>query len=712
MGTYRVTRKLGTGGVFESYVGVVRQASEQPVWLRRVVAPWSQDPALLERFQPIAEQWRLLPHDVAAPLVEWGTGADSTWVTQSLTDGESLRALLNALAAKQIRPHLNEVVAVGLRASMALATLHEQSPPLHHGDLSASTLHVTTAGAVVLTDLGLAAAAGQGANGPARSEAAVVAPEQAGGKYFSSSDVFRLGLVLHELVTGRLPPAAGAVAPGVPEKLATVLGWMLSKDPTQRPHAREVENALQVAAEQAQWLVTANVIARFVARSMPDRVPLTAIPPSGGTELTIRTSRALPPEPTTVPSGIPPPGLSPPGVTLARISTRKLTAEALLAEKEREAAEAAARAPPVMPWQDLRVADALVAKRLLSAEQLEAAVAHAESVQGAVSDAIVSLGFCDEDVVVTTEGEVTKTPVITAQRLMDTKAPDEVLTRLPAKVAEALGAVPLGVKPGDQLVVAVRDPLNNEVIDSLKRATKAAAVLAVRAGPAALARAIGSVYGGVDVDDPSSWLENANTTASHVAIKDPGFEPDSSGIELEPSVVGVDEMELESRGTIASSSKLSATLDDPQAALFDAALGLLGDRGRAAAQFVSLAGGVCRRLGASEADVGRVRFCAGAMALTNVAANKAPWELVRAEQLAPLAAGGWRSIFDLVSRALDVGKGPPSDVAMLALQAALVFSGLAGGAKTKGQPAMNALQTMKGRGYPRAVLEALSREIG
>jgi len=698
--TYRVTRKIAAGALYESYVGVVRQAVDQPVWLRRIVPPWSQDPGFLDRFQPLAEQWRALPTELVAGLVEHGTGADSTWVTQALVDGESVRTLLAALTAKQQRPHMNEAVAIGIRVASALAAIHEQSFNLLHGDLCPSTVQLTVNGTVMLTDFGLATAAGfNPQSGPARAEPQTVAPEQQSGRYLPATDVYRLGLLLLELSTGRATPAASW--PGVPEKLATALSWMLAKDPAQRPQARDVENALQHAADASGWSVTENDLQRFLARLLPDRAPRTAIPPTGGTELHLRAV-GLSAAPLT-------PMLTPPGVTLARISTRKVTAEVLAAEKERAAAEAAAKAPPIMPWRDFRVGEALISKLRLTPDQLQEAATHAESIQGSVNDALISMSLCDEDSVIGLESELAKTPVITSQRLIETKPPPEVLGRLRATDAETLNVVPLGVKPGDQLVVALRDPLNAEALEAVKRLSGAASVLGVRAGPAALVRAVAALYRGVDVEDPSSWLENSMEASGTVEARPNDFGDEASGIELDGNVSG--SMELESRGTLATGSKSNATLDDPQAVLLDATLALLADKGRQVQQLVSLAGGLTRRLGASESDVGRVRFSAAAIGVVNITNGKSAWEPLRAETVAAVAGTGWRSVQELVVRGLESSKGPASDLAMLALQTALIVANAAASAKPAGQSLSNALQALKMRQFPKLVIDAVTHEV-
>jgi hypothetical protein len=397
------------------------------------------------------------------------------------------------------------------------------------------------------------------------------------------------------------------------------------------------------------------------------------------------------------------------GVTLARISTRRITAETLAAEKEKAAIEAAAKVPPPPPWLEMKVGEALVARQKLNAEQLHAAAAQAESLQCSVDDAILSMGLCDEDTVIALEGELTRTPVVSSKRLLEGKVPAEVLARLKPEHAEAWSAVPLAAKAGDQLVIAVRDPLNAEAIEAIKKLTRAASIFAVRAGPAAIARAIGQFYRGVDVEDPSSWLENASGGSVEVATSGAGLQT-VAGLELDSSLEG-DSMELELRGTLTSPSKSNATLDEPQAALVSAMLVLLGERGRQVNSFITLAAGLTRRLGASETEVAKVRFGAAAIATVNMTAGKAPWEPLKADAVAPVAGSGWRAVHELIGRALDLPRGPPSEVAPLALMTTLVMCGATGSAKPNAQALAVGLQALKARQFLKVVLEAVAKEL-
>ena len=169
--------------------------------------------------------------------------------------------------------------------------------------------------------------------------------------------------------------------------------------------------------------------------------------------------------------------------------------------------------------------------------------------------------------------------------------------------------------------------------------------------------------------------------------------------------------ELESRGTVPAAARSSATLDDPQAALLDAALAMLGERGRAASHFIALTSSLAKRLGASDSDIARVRFSAAAIALTNLSAGRAPWEPLHPETVSPVCGSGWRAVNELIARGLDMTQGPASDVAMLSLQTALLFSASGASARPVGLALATALGALRAKQFPKVMLEAIQREV-
>lgn len=153
---------------------------------------------------PLHEELTLaqqLTHASAAPILDLGRLGGSLYFTQPWFDGAPLRALIDH------RPWtVEEAAGVLLPVLGALEDAHQYN--LLHQEVAAENVFVSSQG-VVLADFGLAGVARLAGQPPRR---ACVSPEQAQGKQLTRrSDVFQAGLLLFELLTGRLP-ALGTVS--------------------------------------------------------------------------------------------------------------------------------------------------------------------------------------------------------------------------------------------------------------------------------------------------------------------------------------------------------------------------------------------------------------------------------------------------------------------------------------------------------------------
>lgn len=119
----------------------------------RLSAPWSHDGTFLERFGMHARV-PLPVHGGIASLLEFGSGGDGLWFVERTADGEPLRALMTSKTGSLT---VDECVAIMERAVDALAALHAEN--VVHGDLSASSLFITSVGGVVLLHTGIAVVA-------------------------------------------------------------------------------------------------------------------------------------------------------------------------------------------------------------------------------------------------------------------------------------------------------------------------------------------------------------------------------------------------------------------------------------------------------------------------------------------------------------------------------------------------------------------------
>jgi len=265
-GRYQLLGKIGRGGM-----GTVYRARDtlvgDVVALKMLELEDKQRGDLLERFRREVRLARRISHPHVARTHDLGEHAGHLFLTMEYVEGEDLQSLLGrerALgAARSARIAL--AVCEGLSAAHAAGVVHR--------DLKPANVLVERGGRVVLTDFGIARAmAGEAAS---RTQGMVgtpmyMSPEQlSGGEVEARSDLYAVGLLLYEMLTGeapftgdspmavafarlRQPPPDPAGHPGVPDALAQLVTHCLAREPQERP-----SGALEVAAALRAWLTSA-----------------------------------------------------------------------------------------------------------------------------------------------------------------------------------------------------------------------------------------------------------------------------------------------------------------------------------------------------------------------------------------------------------------------------------------------------------------------
>ncbi|MDX2011592.1 MAG: protein kinase [Myxococcaceae bacterium] len=710
MGTYQLGRRLvAASGVVESHLG---SAEGQWLVLSRLSAPWTQDGAFLERFGEKSRALSAVQSPHVATLLEFGAGGDGFWFAEATGDGEPLRALMTSQAG---RLSVGEAVAIADRIAQGLAALHAAPTPVVHADVSASTTFVGSNGRVSVLHSGLAAVAGSHASrGPARSEPHAVAPEQVAGAASPAADVFRLGLLLLEMVTGkslfvandplqvltnaqRYQGLAAAALQGVPEQLAGVLSWMMHKDPLQRPPASDVVNALQMAASSWGGTTGEAELAQAFRRLMRDRQPPMA---ARTTEL-----RLTPPKPTTPPPPVPRPSApAAPGTVIGRIGTRRLSQDELEATKFEEAG---VRPSPPTPGRaallEGALGEQLVRAGRLTPAQLSEAQGRATMLNLALADALVIDGVLDEDAVIEALATITRTTFVSSAQLAQLTKDNAPLSALPQADAERLVAVPLTVK-GQALVVAVTDPLEPGVLDAVRAAAPTMTIHLVRSGARALQDTLERLYG-APMQDPDSWLERG-PTPGHASTSGITELPLDAGIEVPDDGAA---LELEGRPAARARSVTVSGLDEGQTKLVELLLRGFGDPGQEGVALVQLTGEVARRMNASTADIDRARFITAAVVATNLLSGQPPFSSPTParvdELLGPLAL----PVKGLVPALFAPLKAMPDDLVSLAVVTTLSFASIGGSSCPA--PWQPVVTTLRQRRFPTLALEALARAL-
>jgi Protein kinase domain len=253
---YRIVALLGRGGMGEVYRAEDLKLS-QVVAIKFLPEALSRDAAALARFHSEVRIARQVSHPNVCRVFDIGDADGIPFLTMEYVDGEDLSSLVRRIG----RLPQDKATEVSRQICAGLAAAHERG--VVHRDLKPSNVMLDGAGKARITDFGLAGIAAniQGAEVRAGTPA-YMAPEQlAGTEVTPKSDIYSLGLVMYEVLTGRraydaatLPELMKAREEGTitnPSALVKdleplierVILRCLDKDPARRP-----SSALQVAA--------------------------------------------------------------------------------------------------------------------------------------------------------------------------------------------------------------------------------------------------------------------------------------------------------------------------------------------------------------------------------------------------------------------------------------------------------------------------------
>jgi eukaryotic-like serine/threonine-protein kinase len=247
---YALLERIGSGGA-----GVVWRAHDQ--LLDRTVAvkvlhrDLASDPGTTERFRAEAAAAAKLTHPHAVIVYDIGETDDGEYLVMELVEGATLGDLLDE---GSLLPGV--VAALGNQVGRALGAAHARG--LVHRDVKPANILVTTEGVAKVADFGIARALGEAtsrltAAGHVMGTARYLAPEQLRDERIDArADVYALGLVLHQAVTGRLPfgdgtavevasrrlvgdlPAPSEVQPDIPAALDEAICRAIQLDPEGR----------------------------------------------------------------------------------------------------------------------------------------------------------------------------------------------------------------------------------------------------------------------------------------------------------------------------------------------------------------------------------------------------------------------------------------------------------------------------------------------
>ncbi|WP_019120579.1 Stk1 family PASTA domain-containing Ser/Thr kinase [Brevibacillus massiliensis] len=248
-GRYQLERRVGGGGM-----AVVYKAKDlvlnRPVAVKVLRPQFSVDEDFVQRFRREAQAVASLSHPNVVGVYDVGQEDDTHYMVMEYIEGSTLKEVINAHGALPVK----EAVRIASKICDALDHAHQNH--IIHRDIKPHNILIGKNGQVKVTDFGIARAVTSATithTGAVLGSVHYFSPEQArGGVTAEKSDIYSLGIVLYEMVTGQLPfsgdspisvalkhlqeplPEPREINPEIPQSVENVILRALMKDPFMR----------------------------------------------------------------------------------------------------------------------------------------------------------------------------------------------------------------------------------------------------------------------------------------------------------------------------------------------------------------------------------------------------------------------------------------------------------------------------------------------
>jgi eukaryotic-like serine/threonine-protein kinase len=286
-GRYRLMELLGQGGMATIYRANDAQLNRD-VAVKILRPEYGRDPEFGARFRQEAQSAAALNHPNIVSVYDFGQDENGPYIVMELVDGEDLATILRRsgpLAPRQ---------AARLTADVARALSAAHARGFVHRDVKPGNILVSSDGRVKVSDFGIARAIAEAQMtlpGTTLGSVHYFSPEQARGEQATaSSDIYSLGIVLYETLTGRRPfegDSAASIAmarlAGPPPNPSDVRGGI--------PPALEAITRRAMAPDAAQRFPSAAAMADALELYLSDRAPAA---PAGAATVAVATAAAGP----------------------------------------------------------------------------------------------------------------------------------------------------------------------------------------------------------------------------------------------------------------------------------------------------------------------------------------------------------------------------------------------------------------------------------
>ena len=295
-GQYQLESLIATGGMAEVYRARMQgvEGFQKIVAIKRILSHLTDNDEFVTMFIDEAKLAAQLQHPNIIHIYDLGKIDKSYYIAMEFIDGRDLRSILRTLEEQQRRMPVPLAVHIASRLAAALDYAHRKrdlqgsAMALVHRDVSPQNVLISFDGDIKLCDFGIAKAASKASHtraGALKGKLQYMSPEQAWGKDLDHrSDIFSLGLVLYEMITGRkafagdselsileqvrspklMPPRD--IDPSIPAELDRIVMKALHEDRDKRyQKAAELQAELEAVLQTSKPVPGAGELGAFLA---------------------------------------------------------------------------------------------------------------------------------------------------------------------------------------------------------------------------------------------------------------------------------------------------------------------------------------------------------------------------------------------------------------------------------------------------------------
>ncbi|MFL5345847.1 MAG: protein kinase domain-containing protein [Hyalangium sp.] len=311
-GKLQIIRRLGQGGMAEVFlakqVGV--KGFEKFLVMKKILAQFAENPEFVDMLFAEARANARLTHPNVVQTFDVGVTEGVAYILMEYVRGPDLKRLMNELRRKGLALPMEHALKIVAETAAGLHYAHSyvdpagNAHPVVHRDVSPHNILVSLDGAIKLSDFGIAKVQGEDHTqaGVLKGKISYISPEAAAGRPLDArNDVFALGVVLFELLTGQLPfrrdhdaatlnaivrepaPVPSQLKPSIPQDVSDLILRALVKDPSRRtPSAAAMREEIEAVMAHHRLNSSPAAVAQFFKDTLSDRLVEYA-PASAGT---------------------------------------------------------------------------------------------------------------------------------------------------------------------------------------------------------------------------------------------------------------------------------------------------------------------------------------------------------------------------------------------------------------------------------------------